>query len=244
MKKIYLLPTLILTIFANSGAHDYLRPFAPYYSQCGQDKFLNEQIFKDKRNGFFVEIGAHDGIGYSNTYYFEKLGWKGICIEPHPEVFNKLKLNRSCTCLQLCVSNVNGQVDFLKVNGHFDEIREYPEMLSGIYQSYDPKHLLRVEKEIKAFGGSVEHIKVESSTLRDIFKDHNVHYVDFLSIDTEGNEYDILTSIDFSKVTIKTIAVEVNFKSTKIYDFLTSRGYVLLKRIGGDEVYCREGVNR
>ena len=51
-----------------------------YKSQFGQDKFLNENIFKNKRNGVFIDIGAHDGITYSNSYVFEKqLDWTGIC---------------------------------------------------------------------------------------------------------------------------------------------------------------------
>ena len=52
-------------------------------SQCGQDKFLVENIFKEKRNGFFVDVGAHDGVYISNTAVFEKeYSWSGICIEP------------------------------------------------------------------------------------------------------------------------------------------------------------------
>lgn len=53
-----------------------------YYSQFGQDKFLDQKIFKGKNSGFFLEIGADDGVRYSNTYFFEKFrGWQGICIE-------------------------------------------------------------------------------------------------------------------------------------------------------------------
>lgn len=66
-----------------------------YYSQCGQDEYLNRKIFKNRKNGLFLDIGANDCISFSNTYFFEKeLNWKGICIESLPEVFKELEKNR------------------------------------------------------------------------------------------------------------------------------------------------------
>lgn len=215
-------------------ANPYLRPYAPYYSQCGQDKYLNEKIFKNKKNGFFVEIGAHDGISYSNTYYFEKkLGWKGVCIEPHPDRYAELILNRKALCVQKCIGSFEGQAEFLKISG-------YAEMLSGLKNSYDPRHLARIQKEIEKFGGNKEVIKVQVVPLQNILDENNVTYIDFLSLDTEGNELDILQSIDFKRVTIKAIAVEVNFRTKDIYKYLTGKGYKLLKTLGGDEIYIRK----
>ena len=64
-----------------------------YYSQDGQDRFLDQKFFKEKTAGTFIEVGANDGITYSNTYFLEKFRqWKGICIEPHPGAFEKLCL--------------------------------------------------------------------------------------------------------------------------------------------------------
>jgi hypothetical protein len=66
-----------------------------YFSQCGEDKFLEETFFSNKRNGTYIEMGALDGKLYSNSKYFEDhLGWKGILIEPHPEKFKDLEINR------------------------------------------------------------------------------------------------------------------------------------------------------
>jgi hypothetical protein len=62
-----------------------------YYSQYGQDKFLFENFFINKKEGFFLDIGAHDGVNGNNTFLFEKIGWSGVCIEPIPSVFEKLK---------------------------------------------------------------------------------------------------------------------------------------------------------
>ena len=66
-----------------------------YYSQYQEDVFLNDRYFKNKRNGTYIELGALDGIFYSNTKFFEdQFGWSGILIEPHPIICESLKNNR------------------------------------------------------------------------------------------------------------------------------------------------------
>ena len=87
--------------------------FVQYYSQIGQDKYTNEIFFKGMENGFFVDIGAHDGIELSNSYFFEKTkNWKGICIEPLPDIYKLLKKNRKCICIEGAISINNGYQDF------------------------------------------------------------------------------------------------------------------------------------
>ncbi len=62
-----------------------------YYSQDGQDEFLDRSVFKGRKSGFFVEIGAHDGVRFSNSAFLEReRGWRGICVEPHPKIFPEL----------------------------------------------------------------------------------------------------------------------------------------------------------
>lgn len=72
-----------------------------FYSQAGQDVWALQKTNK----GFFVDIGAHDGVESSNTYALEKAGWTGICIEPNPVSFEKLRLFRRCTCLNRFVAD-------------------------------------------------------------------------------------------------------------------------------------------
>jgi len=68
-----------------------------YKSQIGQDKYVLDNIFANKKNGYFIELGGADGVTYSNTYYMEKeLDWNGICIEPNPKYKECLKKNRNC----------------------------------------------------------------------------------------------------------------------------------------------------
>lgn len=90
-----------------------------YFSQYQQDKFLDEHIFQGKENGFFKDIGAHDGITMNNTYYFEQhRNWRGICIEPIPKVCRKLDLNRSCIKINGCIAQRSDKSNFLRIEGY------------------------------------------------------------------------------------------------------------------------------
>ena len=83
-----------------------------FYSQSGQDKWVAE-IFEYKKNGFFVDIGAHDGVQSSNTKFLEdELGWKGRCIEANKEVFQNLIKNRKAINLNIVVTNYIGRCGF------------------------------------------------------------------------------------------------------------------------------------
>ena len=125
-----------------------------FYSQYGQDTFIVKEIFHEMPGGFFVEVRAHDGITQSNTYYLEKnLGWKGICIEPNLRIYEKLRKNRKCLCLNTAISDQPGNFRFLKIDG-------YSEMLSGLIEKYDPRHVERIKKEIGIYGGIAVEITV------------------------------------------------------------------------------------
>ena len=72
-----------------------------YYGQHGEDFLLN-RIFQGKSSGYYVEIGCLDGIEFSNTYFFEKKGWKGLCIEAHNDFITQLKKNRPAATIVHC----------------------------------------------------------------------------------------------------------------------------------------------
>ena len=139
-----------------------------YHGQEMQDKYLNESIFKNYKNGFYIDIGAHDGINKSNTYYFYKNGWRGINIEPIPKVFRKLFVNKPRDInLNLAVSDKNGYADFTINEG-------YTEMLSGLKDNYDPNHINRIDREIKNHGGESKTIKVNTKRLETILEQNNI----------------------------------------------------------------------
>lgn len=203
-----------------------------YSSQISQDRFIDE-FFNKKENGFFVDIGANDGITHSNTYFLEKhRNWKGICIEPLLEEFEKLQNNRTSINLNLCVSDFEGETDFTHIEG-------YANMLSGITKEYNETHLERIKGEVNHYGGKINNIKVSVKTLQCIFDEYNVKDVDFCSIDTEGSEYNIVKSINFEKTMIKVFIIENNYKETEIEDFLKTKDYVLHTKLEWDDVFVK-----
>jgi FkbM family methyltransferase len=204
-----------------------------YNSQIGQDKFIDE-FFEKKEGLTFLDIGAHDGVSISNTFFLEKeRNWNGICIEAQPSEFEKLKSNRKCVCVNVAVSNYNGETDFIYVEG-------YANMLSGISDDYNFSHKHRIENEVRAYGGSINTIKVPVKTLQSILDEHNTHNIDFCSIDTEGSEFNIIKSIDFDKTEIKVFIIENNYGEKNIENFLIEKGYVLYKKIEWDDVFVKQ----
>lgn len=214
-----------------------------FYSQDGQDSFLYETYFKDKYKGVFVEIGAYDGIVLSNSYFFEKeLGWTGICIEPNPEAFQRLQKNRNCICIQGCITNFNGTADFLWVHGA-KVAQEFPRveghLLSGLANKYDARHLGRVNNTVAREQATKEIITTNCYLLEDILREHGITHIDYLSVDTEGGELDILKSINLCNVDIEIIGVEVNFADMRpaIKEYMEENGYVLIQTVGADDIY-------
>lgn len=203
-----------------------------FFSQEGQDLILSTLF--DKKNGYFVDIGAYDGISISNTYYFEKvLGWKGIAIEPNPEIFSKLTNNRTCECINACISDKDEEVEFLLIKGH-------SEMLSGIIQKYHPRHLRRIEREKLKFANKAEKITVNCYSLQTLLNMRNIKEVDILSIDTEGGEFDIINTFDFKKFYINAVVIENPYSDWRIWHKLFNEGFICLARAGGDEIYLNK----
>lgn len=199
------------------------------YSQYGQDSYIKNKFFKNKTDGYFVNIGANDGISLDNTLLFEKEGWSGVCIEPNPEIYKKLINNRTCVCYNVALSDTDGIVNFLKIDG-------YAEMLSGILEFYDPRHLQRVDRELIQHGGTKTIIEIESRK----FSSLNINdKIDYVSIDVEGAELKILETIDFSQFDIHVLSVENNFSESTIVDFMTSKGYYLDCVLHADNIFVK-----
>lgn len=205
-----------------------------YYSQIGQDKFLNENIFNGKEDGFFVDIGAHNGITFSNSYFFEMhKNWHGICVEPIPNIYKLLRENRRCICIEGAISFENGVQEFLSLEGP-------TEMYSCLLRESDPRHLERIKREMQLHGGNQQVIQVKTYTLQSILDANNVKTVDFCSIDTEGTELTVLKSIDWKKVDIKCIVVENSYQDTTVRDYLSTKKYKLIQKLEWDDIYLRE----
>lgn len=196
-----------------------------FYSQDKQDEYLENNIFKNFKNGFFVDVGAHDGISINNTLYFEKNnGWSGINVEPNPSVFEKLVINRPNNMnINCAVCNHNGESEFLSNTG-------YTEMISGLKDTFDSRHLQRLTRENKKMGSNTHIIKVNTKKLETILEENNVSRVHYLSIDVEGAEFEVIKSINFDKVFIDVIGFENNYNdvSIPIIKYLEKYNFVVI----------------
>jgi len=197
-----------------------------FYSQCEQDKYLEENIFKGFKNGTFVDVGAHDGVSINNTLYFEKTNnWSGINIEPIKEVYDKLVVNRPKSINMMCaISNNEGKAEFICNKG-------YKEMISGLKNNYDKRHFERLMRENSKMGSTTELILVNTKKLETIFDEHNIKHVHYLSIDVEGAEFEVIKSINFDKVFIDVIGFENNYQdsSVEIIQYLEQKNYKIVK---------------
>jgi len=196
-----------------------------FYSQENQDRYLEQNVFKGLKKGMFVDVGAHDGVSLNNTLYFEQTnGWTGINIEPNPEVFEQLKKNRpNCININCAVSSKNGTAEFLCNKGR-------TEMLSGLKNHFDSRHLNRIQNENGQHGGSTDSIVVNTRTLESICDEHAIQRIHYLSIDVEGAEFEVIRSFD--KVFIDVIGFENNYDdvSSPIINYLCEKGYKVLAK--------------
>ncbi len=217
-------------------------------SQIGQDKILDEQIFKGKKNGVFVEVGALDGFGASNTWFFEKeRGWSGLLIEPNPVEFNKMNNHpRDKSFKENCaISDIEQDITFLSIEGPCN-------VLSGIKDFYNQQHMDRINRELNMYQGypkghelysHSEEIKMNAVRLETLFDKYKIDKIDLISIDVEGAEYQVLSSINFDKVDIDVFLIENNYGLQKETEFLKSKGYKLLGNIQWDVVFVKNDFN-
>jgi hypothetical protein len=193
-----------------------LRKFNAYHDL---DKQLLEYI--NYKKGFYIDCGANDGVNQSTTWFFEKyLNWRGILIEPIPDVYNQLIKNRS---------KKNFFYNYALVNSEYTK-----DEIDFIYNKNDS---LLAKKSPKSFSKNIlnykddEIIKVKATTLNKIIFDHKLpQIIDLFSLDVEGYEFEVLKGINFNEIKFKYIIVETNSPKEMDY-FLEKKGYTLVKRL-------------
>ena len=213
-----------------------------FYSQCGQDKFLYKYFFRNyTKPGFFVELGALDGKKISNSLFFEEsLGWNGICIEPLEEYYINLVKNRKCYTFQEVIYDSNKEVTYISIVGNSCG-------LSGIKETYDNRHINRINREVISHKNNglksivLQEIK-KSRTLNSILEEVNNKEIDFASIDTEGSELNVLKSINWNDTNIKVICIEDNYGNKELHKYLKEKNYTFLHRLSSDFIYYRKDL--
>jgi FkbM family methyltransferase len=191
------------------------------YSQEGEDLIL-DRIFEGKLNGFYVDVGAHHPQRFSNTYYFYLLGWNGINIDAMPgsmATFNKSR-TRDIN-LEIAISDHQHELTYYGFNE--TALNSFSQELATEYSKLDNFHIV-FEKAIKTY------------TLAEILDEYlpQNQEIDFLNIDVEGIDYQVLKSNNWSKYRPKIVLVEElhelsldEVSESKIVNFMQKSSYNL-----------------
>ena len=217
LKKIFSRLKQILTII-----------FVPFhkisFSQDGEDMVI-EELFNDKSEGFYVDVGAHHPQRFSNTYYFYLKGWKGINIDAMPgsmKIFDDLRPR-----------DINLEIPISDKS----EILTYYEFDEPALNSFSIP--LSQERITTTNCKIVAEIQLKTETLAEVLDKYlpPQQTIDFLSVDVEGLDYQVITSNNWDKYKPKVILVEdLEFSSlkrintSKICLFLEEKGYILLAK--------------
>ena len=195
------------------------------YSQNQEDLFIND-YFKEKNSGFYIDIGCYHPIKYSNTALLYNRGWKGINIDMNQtsiDLFNILRKRDKNICA--AISNTNK-----KTIQYFDHLFSPINTLDKNFSSIASKKISfrkHTEKTIQTYRFNQIIQKY----------DINIKQIDFINIDVEAHDLEVLESIDLSIFNPKIICVEIannqnNIKEKKLRNYLNKYNYELIKIVG------------
>ncbi|HSA06002.1 MAG TPA: FkbM family methyltransferase [Candidatus Gastranaerophilales bacterium] len=207
-------PWYAIKVAAQNLFTSFSRHFLGSYSQHGED-IIFVLLLKGLKKGFYVDVGANDPEIISNTKYFYDRGWNGINIEPHPTLFEKIcSLRERDTNINAGVAQEETSLKFYQVN----------EVAGTAGSTFDPE----VAKELERKGYKIS--KVVEMPVIPLYKilDEKLsgQKIDFMSVDTEGFDLEVLKSNDWSKYRPKFVLVEtVNKNKENIYSFMEKQGY-------------------
>jgi FkbM family methyltransferase len=213
-----------------------------YYGQHGEDAILSG-LFPDDYSGYFVEVGALEGIRFSNTYLFEQRGWNGIVIEAHPGYFELLKENRNCKVIHVAVgdkdreecafyANFRGSLSTLNENINFSNYGKY-----------------WGQNQNKIIDGFVNgKIKVPMAKLDTVLEKEMPpsNSIDIMSIDIDGSESVALKAFDIKRWKPRVIIFEISTVPEVIYSFMEGKGYILARKLGCNVIYsaCEQDAQK
>ena len=193
------------------------------YSQINQDIWVLEKT-NFKRNGYYIDIGCADGEKISNTFLLDKhYNWSGLAID----INARNVINRTCNVFKGLVYDEEKVVEFVKAdfNLDFSGIKDH---LTNIFRLKDRTKTSPIEKH-------------QTIVTQKVFDAYNVpQYIDFLSLDVEGSELNVLKGIDFNKHIFKIIMIEHNFEQPSrdnIRNFLAERNYKYVTSNQWDDIY-------
>jgi len=178
-----------------------------YFSINNLDQKLEKYV--DFDNGFYVELGANDGVSQSNSLYFElKRGWRGVLVEPTPHNYLSCKENRSTDNFIFCNACVGFEYKEKYVDIKYANLMTVSQNLSLDLENFE-EHV-QIGAQFLGRNENVFEFGSVAKTLTSILEDSNSpNVIDFLSLDVEGAELDVLRGIDFGRYNFKYMLIEI-----------------------------------
>lgn len=182
-----------------------------------------DKLLGNKKKGFYVDVGAYDPQLGNNTKRFYNKGWSGINIEPDFERYNNFVKQRERDInLNIGISNTKSTLTFYQM---------FPESIS----TFSKKQMkLKLKEGFKLISTKT----VEVKRLEDVLNKFKVKNIDFISIDTEGLDFNVLEGINWNKTKPKVICIED--KDTKIEKYLFEKGYSKYIEYINNRIYYRD----
>jgi len=207
-----------------------------YYGQWETDKVI-KSYFDEGYVGSCIEVGTADGIKGSNTLYFEERGWDTLCIEPNTEHTESLEKYRKLVRYYAC-SDKKGIFPLTVYRVGEKNI------MSSLTSLKPDNRLVEAHKDIINEKFIIK-VKVETLTwvLENVVSDtafDKITNIDFISIDTEGTELDVLKGFDFDKYNVKLFVVENNYNDPEIESFMNIKSFIRDNRYKINDFYIKQ----
>jgi FkbM family methyltransferase len=194
-----------------------------WYAAGQQDMWVALAVKPGKRDGYYVDVGSADGVAHSNTYVFDRMGWKGVCIDPFPTNMQK----RTCQIFRQPVFSESGKKVLFRVAGENGGITD----TMGRYKKNNSNAPL---------------VELVTATLDEILDRAKApRHIDYLSIDVEGAELDVLRGFSLAKYEVDALTIEHNNEPQKrevVRQLLESKGYARVRSWVVDDWYTRNAL--
>jgi FkbM family methyltransferase len=189
------------------------------FAQTGEDRILSSYLHQ--RTGFYVDVGCNDPLKFSSTFAFYLKGWKGIAIDANDVIVDRFRQARKRdVCVSAAVSDSERDVIF-----HRSESDTVSTIDEEVLETWQENWKFRPEDQVAV------RTQTLTSILERALPDQTID-IDFLTIDVEGHEFQVLSGLDFSRYRPKLITVEIHdlktMFSNRIYLLLVEKGYSLI----------------
>lgn len=204
----------------------------PFRAQHGEDSLLFDR-FGGKRSGYYVEVGAYNGVDLSNTEFFERIGWDGVLVEPHPGLASACRRDRPRAVVAECAAVSPGSPPTVRL-----EVSDGAELYSSLVMGREQRRQV-----LRETGGlTIRPVEVPARTLDAILEEAGAPEggVDFLTVDVEGHELAVLRGFDIARWRPRVVILERNGAAPPvgIVRYMSRHGYVFERRTGVNDWYA------